>query len=80
MSCVTRDPSSSNPQLAQLDKPAGLGKEQSGTNLEPHPRTGEGLTYSDMPQIAMPVELYEVYEPDRLGALLDGAVPHPHGE
>ena len=55
VSCVTRDPSNSNPQVAQLDKPAGLGKEQSGTNLEPHPRTGEGLTYSDMPQIAMPV-------------------------
>jgi hypothetical protein len=55
VSCVTKDPSSGNPELAQLDKPAGMGKEQSGTNLEPHPLTGEGKTYSDMPQIAMPV-------------------------
>ena len=54
VSCVTKDPSNSNPLVAQLEKPAGLGKEQSGTNLEPHPRTGEGQTVSDMPQIALP--------------------------
>ena len=52
VSCTTVKPSAM--LLSQVDKPAGLGKEQSGTNLEPHPRTGEGQTYSDMPQIAMP--------------------------
>jgi hypothetical protein len=61
VSCVTKDPSNDNPQLAQLDKdlstrPLGLGKESpgSGTALQPHPMDGEGETVSDMPQVAMP--------------------------
>jgi hypothetical protein len=61
VSCVTKDPSNSNPEIAQLDKdisrrPMGLGKESpgSGTALQPHPESGEGETMSDMPQIAMP--------------------------
>jgi hypothetical protein len=54
VSCVTKDPKAGNPLVAQLEKPDGLSKEQSGTNLEPQSRTGAGQTYSDMPQIAMP--------------------------
>jgi hypothetical protein len=50
VSCVTKDPTNDNPQLAQL------GKESpgSGTALQPHPMDGEGETVSDMPQVAMP--------------------------
>jgi hypothetical protein len=54
VSCVTKDPSNQNPEIAQLDKPKGLGKEQSGTNLQPHPTAGEGETVSDVPQITVP--------------------------
>jgi hypothetical protein len=56
VSCVTKDPG--NPELAQVDKPTGLGKESagSGTSLQPHSLTGEGKTYSDVPQIAMPAQ------------------------
>jgi hypothetical protein len=55
-SCVTKDPSGNNPELAQVETPAGLGKESegSGTNLQPHPTAGEGQTFSDMPQITVP--------------------------
>jgi len=70
VSCVTKDPSSQNPELAQLDKPAGLGKEQSGTDLEPHPTTGEGQTVSDMPQIAMPASYQKFTSQMELGKFL----------
>jgi hypothetical protein len=67
VSCVTKDPSNNNPQLAQLDKdlstrPLGLGRESagSGTALQPHPGSGEGETVSDMPQVAMPAS-YEKF-------------------
>jgi hypothetical protein len=70
VSCVTKDPSSQNPELAQLDKPAGLGKEQSGTDLEPHPATGEGQTVSDMPQIAMPASYQKFTSQMELGKFL----------
>jgi len=70
VSCVTKDPSGQNPELAQLDKPAGLGKEQSGTDLEPHPTTGEGQTVSDMPQIAMPASYQKFTSQMELGKFL----------
>jgi len=70
VSCVTKDPSSQNPELAQLDKPAGLGKEQSGTDLEAHPTTGEGQTVSDMPQIAMPASYQKFTSQMELGKFL----------
>jgi hypothetical protein len=47
VSCVTKDPTNANPELAQLDT-------QSGTNLQPHATAGEGQTVSDAPVIAMP--------------------------
>jgi len=70
VSCVTKDPTNGNPLVAQLDKPAGLGKEQSGTNLEPHPLTGEGKTASDMPQIAMPANYVKFTSQIDLGHFL----------
>ncbi len=70
VSCVTKDPSSQNPELAQLDKPAGLGKEQSGTDLEPHPTTGEGQTVSDVPQIAIPASYQKFTSQAELGKFL----------
>jgi hypothetical protein len=48
VSCVTKDPTNANPEVAQLEQ-------QSGTNLQPHPLTGEGKTISDAPVIALPV-------------------------
>jgi hypothetical protein len=53
VSCTTQNPSGANPEEAMLQlegaTPGGLGKPQSGTNLEPHPTTGEGQTVSDVP-------------------------------
>ena len=54
VSCVTKDPTSANPEVAQLTKPEGIGGTQSGTRLNPHAREGEGDTISDVPQIMMP--------------------------
>jgi hypothetical protein len=63
VSCVTKDPSNANPEVATLnmlqlsDKPLGQGRESagSGTSLQPHPpSSGEGLTVSDAPVVAMP--------------------------
>jgi hypothetical protein len=55
VSCVTKDPTNANPLIAQLDKPTG-----SGTALQPHPRSGEGDTISDVPQVALPAS-YEKF-------------------
>ena len=54
VSCVTNDPAKANPELAQLDRPAGMGKDQLATNLQPRFGASEGLTGSDVPAIAMP--------------------------
>jgi hypothetical protein len=72
ISCVTKDPKISNPELAQLDKPSGLGKESagSGTSLQPHPTSGEGQTFSDMPQIAMPANYVKFTSQIDLGHFL----------
>jgi hypothetical protein len=70
VSCVTQDPSGANPEVAQLDKPAGLGREQSGTNMQPHPMAGEGQTVSDMPQIAMPASYVKFTSQIDLGHFL----------
>jgi hypothetical protein len=48
VSCVTKDPGSANPELAQMSSSPG-----SGTKLQPRPVTGSE-TFSDMPQVAMP--------------------------
>ena len=54
MSCTTTDPTGKGgPELASLQleptTPAGQAKPQSGTNLQPHPVTGDGQTVSDVP-------------------------------
>jgi hypothetical protein len=72
VSCVTTDPNSSNPEVAQLDKPKGLGKEQSGTNLQPVPMNGNGQTVSDMPVIAMPASYVKFTSQIDLGHYLEG--------
>ena len=71
VSCVTKDPTGANPELAQLTKPAGMGKEQSGTNLEPHPvNGGEGLSVSDVPVVAMPASYQKFTDQGELGKYL----------
>jgi len=70
VSCVTTDPANGNPELAQLDKPAGMSKEQSGTDLQPHPGAGEGQTVSDAPVIAMPVNYVKFTSQAELGHYL----------
>jgi hypothetical protein len=45
VACTTKDPSGSgNPEVAMLQAQSGS---QSGTRLQPHPLSGEGLTVSD---------------------------------
>jgi hypothetical protein len=70
VSCVTTDPANGNPELAQLDKPAGMSKEQSGTDLQPHPGAGEGQTVSDAPVIAMPASYVKFTSQIELGHYL----------
>jgi hypothetical protein len=63
LGCVTKDPSNSNPLLAQVDV-------QSGTHLQPHPTAGEGQTVSDAPVIAMPVNYVKFTSQAELGHYL----------
>ena len=58
VTCTTRQPGGNNPQEAMLQnltgaRPGGQSGPQSGTNLQPHPRTGEGEMVSDVPPMAM---------------------------
>jgi hypothetical protein len=56
VSCTTTDPKNENPTVAMLEAPTnsqGVAASQSGTKLNPHPRTGEGQTVSDVNPIAM---------------------------
>jgi len=65
VSCVTKDPnpSGAGPEVVQLEQP-------SGTNLQPHPLTGEGKTVSDMPVSAMPVSYVKFTRQVDLGQYL----------
>jgi len=72
VSCVTKDPTSANPEVAQLTKPEGIGGTQSGTRLNPHAREGEGDTISDVPQIMMPASYTPFYTQADLGKYLMG--------
>jgi hypothetical protein len=51
VSCTTTDPAAGRPELAMMQlestTPAGQGRPQSGTSMQPHPQTGEGQTVSD---------------------------------
>ena len=70
VSCVTKDPTSANPEVAQLTKPEGIGGTQSGTRLNPHAREGEGDTISDVPQIMMPASYTKFTSQTALGHFL----------
>jgi len=64
VSCTTTNPNSSGPEVAMLQLQApeasGMSKPQSGTNMQPHPTTGDGKTVSDGP--AMGVLMPASYE------------------
>jgi len=76
VSCTTTDPSGNGPEVAmlQLESPAplGQGKPQSGTNLQPHPTTGEGQTVSDATPVGieMPVSSQKFTSQIELGKYL----------
>jgi hypothetical protein len=63
LGCVTKDPTNSNPLLAQVDV-------QSGTHLQPHPTAGEGQTVSDAPVAAMPINYVKFTSQAELGHYL----------
>ncbi len=77
VSCTTTNPSGNGPELAMMqsmDKltPGGQGRPQSGTNLQPHPTSGEGETVSDVPPagIAMPASYQKFTSQMDLGRYL----------
>jgi hypothetical protein len=76
VSCTTTDPANSGPEVAMLQlespTPAGQGRPQSGTNMQPHPTTGEGQTVSDVPAvgIAMPASYQKFTDQMELGRYL----------
>jgi hypothetical protein len=52
VSCTTTDPAAGGPEVAMMQlespTPAGQGRPQSGTSMQPHPNSGEGQTASDV--------------------------------
>ncbi|WP_263373427.1 cytochrome c3 family protein [Granulicella aggregans] len=71
IACTTKDPSSSNPEVAFLQM--GAGKSDSGTPLQPHPLTGEGQTVSDAPPaMLMPASFHKFTSQEDLGKYLTG--------
>ncbi len=61
VSCVTNDPTNSNPEVAQLDKPAGLAQTQAGTSLQAAPNA---------PMVAMPASYQKFTDQADLGRYL----------
>jgi hypothetical protein len=78
VTCTTKDPSGDNPKLALMQElsitPRGQARPQSGTNLQPHPGNGEGITASDVPPMAMilPASYQKFTSQDDLGKYLTG--------
>jgi Cytochrome c7 and related cytochrome c len=76
VSCTTTNPAATNPEVAMMQlegpTPAGQGRPQSGTNLQPHPTTGEGQTVSDVPPmgIMMPASYQKFTSQIELGRYL----------
>jgi hypothetical protein len=76
VSCTTTNPAAGGPEVAmmQLESPTpdGQGRPQSGTNLQPHPRTGEGQTASDVAPmgIVMPASYQKFTSQMELGKYL----------
>ena len=80
VSCTTTKPVDANIQEALLQqeggfhaKPEGLSTSQSGTDLQPHPTSGEGKSISDVAPIGtlhMPASYTEFHTQDALGKYL----------
>jgi hypothetical protein len=76
VSCVTKDPSGNNPEVAMMQlepvHPAGQARPQSGTNMQPHPGEGEGQTVGNpLPmQLAMPASYQKFTSQMELGKYL----------
>jgi hypothetical protein len=68
VSCVTKDPSSANPQLAQMTTPNAGPIENEG--VAPKTLSDVGATVSDMPQVAMPASYQKFTSQDDLGKYL----------
>ncbi len=62
VTCTATDPAKGASEVAAMQlspTPEGQGRPQSGTNLQPHPLTGEGQTASDVPPMkVIPVANY----------------------
>ena len=74
VSCTTTDPSGGGPELAMMQSPTA-GKQtapQSGTDMQPHPISGQGETVSDVPAtgIAMPASYQKFTSQMDLGKYL----------
>jgi Cytochrome c7 and related cytochrome c len=79
VACTTKDPSGANPEVALLQASDTLqpspSQSQSGTELQPHPVTGEGQTVTDgapLGAIAMPVNYQKFTSQAELGKYLTG--------
>ncbi len=78
VSCTTKDPSGENPKVAFLQElsvtPRGQGRSQSGTQLQPHPTSGEGQTASDVSPMGMvlPASYTKFENQEALGKYLTG--------
>jgi hypothetical protein len=72
LSCTTKDPAGQNPQVAMLQ---GMSRPQSGTDLQPRPRSGAGDTVSDTPpagQLLIPASYQKFTSQNDLGKYLQG--------
>jgi hypothetical protein len=79
VTCTTRNPGgNSGPEMAslQIDSPTpkGMGREQSGTDMQPHPTTGGDKTVSDVPpmSVLMPASYQKFTSQIDLGHYLMG--------
>jgi hypothetical protein len=76
VSCTTTDPAAGGPEVAMMQletpTPAGQGRPQSGTNMQPHPNSGEGQTVSDAAPmgIVMPASYQKFTSQMELGKYL----------
>jgi hypothetical protein len=77
VTCTTDKPGS-GPELAWMQEvsttPRGMGRTQSGTNMQPHPANGGGETVSDVPPMAMilPASYTKFENQEALGKYLTG--------
>jgi Cytochrome c7 and related cytochrome c len=76
VSCVTKDPSSGNPQVAMLQavdvRPRSMGRGQSGTNTDPHATSPDVTSAEGMPAevLAIPANYQKFTDQMALGRFL----------